>query len=200
MLNKNKTIIIKTFVIIMSIISMLFLVGCKDVEPYEYTTMEFVDITYIVITNYNLNEKNVVIPDYIEGKEVGYIGAHAFWGRNMEILSLGNVREIHEYAFRFSRKLVEINFGSKLKFISSFAFESLFAIEEIHLPESLEHIGFGAFVNNPKLKKVYFKGNPDRIDNFLDDNEITIYGIPGGTVEAYAIEKGYTFIAYYGDE
>jgi len=200
MLDNYKSKLRKSIMFILSMITVLFIIGCKNVEPYEYTTMEFLDITYILITNYNLNEKNVVIPDYIEGKEVRYIGANAFWGRNMETLDLGNVREIQEYAFRFNKKLVDINFGSKLTFISSFAFESLFAIEEIRFPESLNHIGLGAFTNNPKLRRVYFKGNPDRIDRFLDDNDITIYGIPGGTVEAYAIEQGYTFIPYYGEE
>ena len=44
------------------------------------------------------------------------------------------------------------------------------------------------------LKEIYFEGNPEKLEKLGLPKGTVIYGIPGGTVEAYAKTYGYKFV------
>ena len=71
------------------VIAISLMVGCQQQTTFEYTTMDFEGVSYISITKYNLDEKNVVIPETIDNKPVGWILSSAFYAKNIESLNLG---------------------------------------------------------------------------------------------------------------
>ena len=59
----------------------------------------------------------------------------------------------------------------------------------------LKNIKRCAFYSCEKLESVYFMGNPQNLEAVIFDHEqnITIYGLSGGSVEEYAQKEGLSF-------
>ncbi|MCL2722383.1 MAG: leucine-rich repeat domain-containing protein, partial [Treponema sp.] len=96
---------------------------------YEYTIEE----NKIVIKKYNGTQKDVVIPEEIDGKPVAFIGDRAFGGIGFtSVVFPSSLIEIRSYAFSRSE------------------------IEEVIIPESVGVLGEDAFARG-KLKRVVIK-------------------------------------------
>lgn len=112
-------------------------------------------------------DKNIVIPDEVDGVKVTKIGENAFVGENIERISLGKwITEIGESAFESCYELTEVTLNAELKTVGYGAFqdcksleglefasvkaisESAFmsaGIKQLTLPEGLETIGEMSF-------------------------------------------------------
>ena len=111
----------------------------------------------VIITRYLGSDKEITIPDTIDGMSVVAIGTSAFSGMSpgtanaddncayIRKVTLPNtIREIYPYAFDFLFQLKEVKINEGLKYIGDYAF-SWTSLEQINLPSTLRYIGKGAF-------------------------------------------------------
>ena len=100
----------------------------------------------VCITGLQERCEELCIPDYIDGREVAYIGSNAFNGnRHLKKVSLGkNVRVVEDHAFFYCTELRELELNSKLEKIGDFAFHKC-PVGEVFLPKSLKEIGQKCF-------------------------------------------------------
>ena len=118
---------------------------------------------------------NVVIPD-----SVVFLGEYAFKeNKSLTTVTLGDGLEtISQYAFLQCEKLLKVTFGSGLKTIDKYAFSECATSSEyisaegqllkfwtVTLPDSLETIGLGAFINSTCLAAVDFGEGLQSIGN-----------------------------------
>lgn len=74
------------------------------------------------------------------------------------------------------------------------AFRDTDILEQVRFGEGLLTIRAGAFLECDNLKEVYFKGDPETLESGIFNSGVTVYGLPGGAVEAYAEAEGLTFL------
>ena len=85
--------------------------------------------------------------------------------------------------------------GLSITNIYPFAFAKC-GLESIIIPANVEYINLAAFAFN-QLTDITIEGNPAYIDNaafFENPEDLKICGITGSSAEAYAKEKGFTFL------
>jgi hypothetical protein len=130
----------------------------------------------IVITNYIDLEREVVIPDEINGKKVSTVDEYSFSGK----------------------QLIGIVFPKSLREIRKFAFSNN-QLSNITIPDSIVEIDESAFVAN-KIESVYLPANIAKIsDNiFLSTDDICGYYVSSG--KRAGIYKRYENQWYYNDE
>ena len=97
---------------------------------------------------------------------IQYIGDYAFDGAFVKEVTVTNVTEIGNYAFRQCNDLVSFSAENPLRKIGTEAFYNT-SLRSITLPTTMKSIGEGAFANNDKLSTIVFKGGSDiEIQNF----------------------------------
>ncbi len=142
-----------------------------------------------VITGYDGNETQLVIPSELDGHEV---------------------REIGEFAFEFCEDIVSITIPDSVMFIGDFAFTYCTSLESVTLSDSVISIGEFAFFESPKLKSITIPLSVSEIGGnafgyyISEDEEAEIYGkVEGFTIrgfresaaESYANDNGFEFEA-----
>ncbi len=133
------------------------------------------------------NDKDVVIPEYIDGYQVTAIGKMAFWSQ-IRITSLtmpDSVVSIGSSAFEFCDQLERITLSASLNQIAIHAFKDCKALKSIHLPDSLTSIGGGAFVDCVSLTEITI---PDQVTSissgmFRNCDKLELLTLPGGITE-----------------
>ncbi|MEK5209630.1 leucine-rich repeat protein [Psychrobacillus sp. FSL H8-0510] len=122
----------------------------NPVTDFKYTTHS--GTKEVTITDYLGVGTDVVIPAYIQGNPVAYIGNSAFKGNNLKSVILPEgIKTIASNAFQ-NNLLTSVNLPNKLTKIELNAFENN-QLETILLPSSLTTLGNYVFKNN-KLKSV----------------------------------------------
>ena len=117
----------------------------------------------ITIAKYIGNDKNVVIPRQIDGKNVTIIGEWSFWDSNIVSVSIPHtVKVIGTGAFAFCGSLTIVQLKNGLIEIQGVAFDSCFALSNIVLPSTLEHIGLFAFRECTALKHITIPQNVNK--------------------------------------
>ena len=120
-----------------------------------------------------------------------------YTGSDTDITIPPEVTEIGEKAFSGCRHLKTVILPPKLKKIGANAFLNCASLENLEIPASVKSVGAFAFVGCERLD-LTFRGMKTKIPKFgvidLDANMI-IFGPEGSTAQAYAEEKGLTFIA-----
>ena len=100
-------------------------------------------------------DKEVAIPEYIDGYQVTAIGELAFWASRVTNITMpDSVVSIGRYAFEHCEELKSITLSTSLETIGIQAFSGCKALEAIQLPDSLTVIGGGAFSGCSGLKSV----------------------------------------------
>jgi hypothetical protein len=136
-----------------------------DASVFEYEDYTTVGIKGVKITGYTGTDKNVVIPDFIDGKKVLAIGDKAFYG-NKDISS--------------------VTFGKYVRTVGLKAFAGCSALRSVEFNDDLQVIGAYAFFND-KLTKVVF-GNGLRA---VRENAFSIDFISGIATENLAGREFY---------
>lgn len=139
----------------------------------------------VAIIKYVGNEKNIIIPETIDGLPVKIIGDYCFFNSStpllIETVSIPKtVETIDKSAFSTCLQLKSVNIasGSALKVIKDSAFSGCSKLEYINLPDTLDSIGSGAFSLCENLKSVSIK-NIKTLEPYVFSNTgITSISIP----------------------
>lgn len=107
------------------------------------------------------NDRDVVIPEYIDGYQVTAIDRIAFWNqiRITSVVMPDSIVRIGSSAFEDCTELKSITLSSSLETISIQAFKGCDSLKTIQLPESLTLIDGGAFNNCTALTEVIIPKN-----------------------------------------
>lgn len=125
-----------------------------------------------VLTGYNGNDTDVVIPDGVT-KIDGYV-----FSSNDSLKSViipDSVTEIGFSAFEYCGSLTTVKLGKSLKTISDSAFYECSSLESITIPSSITAIGSFAFYGCSALKTAFFENPNDwkvYTDQFDDNMEM----------------------------
>ena len=121
----------------------------------------------IEITKYIGNDKNIKIPDEIEGRQVKRIGRRAFADKGLKSVELPNELEtIYHQAF-INNNIKEIEFPETIKFLGLESFGEN-ELSEVQIPNEIIYLagaGMGSkfkspFINNSRDLKISYCGNP----------------------------------------
>lgn len=83
------------------------------------------------------------------------IGAYVFYGQPITKLSLPNtMRTIDEAAFYFCSKLTDVDWGSGIETIDTFAFQRCTSLTKVNLPSTIRTIGLQAFFYDTGIKEI----------------------------------------------
>lgn len=89
---------------------------------------------------------------------------HAFYNCNLSAIDISKLKGVPYNAFHSNRNLSEVIFSDEVEIIEDGAF-AYCAFTEMVLPESLRCIGWDAFAQNEKMKKVVFNANLHELGN-----------------------------------
>ena len=163
-------------------------VCCSNMTADKVSAKTSGDYKYVVtgkkkktcaIRKYTGKEKDVTVPDKLDGYTVTRIGNQAFKSNkniksvklpkhitvignysfskcsNLESITLSpKVHTIKWNAFSSCKKLKNLSLSSTLKKIGNYAFSNCRSLQDIKLPDSVETIGFNAF-RGCKLTSIY---------------------------------------------
>lgn len=175
MLKKLKTFTTKSLIICNSIIilSSIILSGCEhtDIGDFNY---DFIEGTTRIIS-YNGTERNIVIPDSIENRDVTIISNYAFGSEysGLEMKNESNIDykpasdlinisfpdtliNIGEGAFQFCTSLEKVDLSNcySFTFFDKYAFSGCSSLKTIIFSDSTQYICENAFSNCKSLTKV----------------------------------------------
>ncbi|MBR7005314.1 MAG: leucine-rich repeat domain-containing protein [Candidatus Methanomethylophilaceae archaeon] len=138
-----------------------------EVTGFEYEDYTTVGIDGVKITKYTGSDKDVVIPDFIDGKKVLAIG---------------------DNAFKNNKDITSVTFGKYVRTVGFKAFAGCSALKSVEFNDDLQVIGAYAFYLDKALTKVVF-GNGLRA---VRENAFSIDFISGIATENLAGREFYT--------
>lgn len=177
-----------------------FLHSCAKEEPTQFEFME----TYVNgVRCYSLKacDKDpdvceITIPESWNGLPVLRIERNAFQRvGSTQSIDIGAVEIISNEAFAFCPQLKKVNLRNA-RIIGGRAFMGCSYMKSIVIPKTVEEIGRDAFDNCTSLESIYFEGDPNLSGSPIVSSYSTIYGIPGGNVEAHAQRYGIPFVSW----
>jgi len=124
----------------------------KYTYPYRYADYG----KEVVILKYEGNEKEVSVPDTLDGKPVTGIGAHAFED-NVTITSIeipDGVRGIQTCAFAGCSSLSDFTIPDGVTYIDGCAFYGCTSLKAIEIPEGVTNIGRKTFYGCTSLEEI----------------------------------------------
>ncbi|MGN1122993.1 MAG: leucine-rich repeat domain-containing protein [Eubacterium sp.] len=167
----------------------------------------------VTITKYIGSEKDVVIPETIDGLPVVAINQSAFYSSQItSVVMPDTLKTIGKDAFQFCNSLASVKFGNSVESIGDYAFYECIKIKELVLPNSLKTIGVDALVCSSSLKYLFIPSGVTSIGKegvgfkrlFVYENEndpftkaidgFVIYGYSGGAAEEYALANSFKFV------
>ena len=183
-----------------------------DVSNGEYFDFEYqisqTDPDEVVITGYNGDSTEIVVPTEIEGKAVCMVGPHAFENCvNVESITIeADISEIGAYSFSGCTSLTSIVIPNSVTSVGMYAFSGCTALIEITIPDSVTSIGEGAFNSCASLYTVTI---PDSITSvsmnaFMGCNNLTevtmpsqyLSAVPKDNLKTVVITSGTTIEEY----
>lgn len=124
-----------------------------------------------------------------------YVGNDAFHGcmKLKTVVILKGVTS-HKNVFHSCENLSNVTIDPGVTSIATTMFSGT-GIETLVIPETVEQIGYAAFSNCSKLKKVFFLGDPKEMNGFTSGSKVRLYGYKNSTVQTYAKSIGVRFKA-----
>ena len=115
----------------------------------------------VIISGYNGNESNLIIPDELDGYPVTEIGAYAFeYNENIVSVTIPDtVETIGWAAFDGCINLTSVKLPKNLKTLDVFAFQDCKKLTSITLPDGLVEIGACAFWACEELTSIAIPGS-----------------------------------------
>ena len=155
--NKLTLCLAFVFLFLLNIVS---LSANASIEDYDY----YADDTGIVLTKYNGNDKEVVVPSEIEGKAIVKIEG-TFYSNNSieEVILPEGITIIGEQAFYGCANLKSVILPKSTKIIDNYAF-AYCGIKEIVLPANTHYINEGAFLGCSNLTAIESHAEPITMD------------------------------------
>ncbi len=160
-------------------------------DDYEYV----INNSGVILTKYTGTDREIVIPDTIEGKPVVRIGntvngedTFGTFQNNFGIVSIvipDSVTSIDDNAFSSCKKLSEITIPDSVLKIGSSAFHSCEALKSISIPKSVTQMGSSVFSECTSLTNAVLSDSITKIDDntFSDCVALKSIDIPGSVTE-----------------
>ena len=145
----------------------LYIGNHKISYMYSYEIKE--DNT-IKITNtfYPFSNKDVSIPDEIDGYKVTSIGSEAFFNTSIETVKIPDgVTAIEDGAFRSCSHLMEVSIPNSVVSIGHGAFRDCEILDNVVIPDSVVSIGEYAFSGCTLLENIQLSKNIDTISEYM---------------------------------
>ena len=111
------------------------------------------DGTFIAITNYKGDAKNLVIPETIQGVPVASIRGFYYNKKIKSVVIPSSVKVIRDDAFSECEALEKVTLPEGLLYIGQNAFKFT-ALTSVTLPKSLLYIDYGAFAGCDNLSEI----------------------------------------------
>ncbi|MCH5184930.1 MAG: leucine-rich repeat domain-containing protein [Oscillospiraceae bacterium] len=142
-----------------------------------------------VLTKYNGNDADVVIPENTDGITVTAVGANAFHD-NTDIVSVSfpdTVKSIKRSAFGGCTSLKRID-TNKVEIIEETAFYGCTDLKEVIFREDMKSIGMRSFIECDSLEKITVMNRNLSIEGYIwpDNGIMSIYGYLGSDAEYFA--------------
>ena len=160
-------------------------------DDYEYV----INNSGVILTKYTGTDREIVIPDTIEGKPVVRIGntvngedTFGTFQNNSGIVSIvipDSVTAIDDNAFSSCKKLSEITIPDSVLKIGSSAFHSCEALKSISIPKSVTQMGSSVFSECTSLTNAVLSDSITKIDDNTFSNCVALKSIdiPGSVTE-----------------
>lgn len=134
----------------------------KQYENFYYTE----DDKGITVTGYSGDEKNIVLPEKIDGKPVVAIASKAFELQKFESIKIPeSVTDIGSYAFRHCINLKDVKINGKITAIEMGTFNYCSSLNTFTIPPTVETIEENAFGKTP-LSEVILPDSVKSIGKF----------------------------------
>ena len=139
----------------------------------------------VTVVGYTGSEKNLIIPETIDGYPVTNIGPRAFYGCStlQFVVIPEGVTAIEHNAFAWCANMTAVTIPDSLKQIGRRAFFYCAALEEVRIPSAVTVIENAAFANCLELTNAVFAGSRDQWQ------EITIGADNEALLEHITFEK-----------
>ncbi len=160
-------------------------------DDYEYV----INNSGVILTKYTGTDREIVIPDTIEGKPVVRIGntvngedTFGTFQNNFGIVSIvipDSVTAIDDNAFSSCKKLSEITIPDSVLKIGSSAFHSCEALKSISIPKSVTQMGSSVFSECTRLTNITLPDSITKIDDSTFSGCVALKSIdiPGSVTE-----------------
>lgn len=146
-------------------------------DEYGVWTYEEESDGTVTITGFSGDQKNVVVPEKIDGKWVRKLGGGLFRnndGLTMIVIPYG-VKTIGAEVFSGCSKLEKVQLPNSLTELGDRAFADCAVLQDLYVPASVTQLGEGVFVDSPKINvrcgvnsatAEYLRKNKDDVANF----------------------------------
>jgi len=157
-------------------------------SDFEFKLSE--DGTFIAITKYKGNAKNLVIPETIQGLPVEVIYGFKENENIKSVVIPSSAKIIVPSAFSLCVSLEKVTLPEGLLYIGSHAF-SFTELTSVTLPKSLEYLDFGAFFNCDNLAEINIPDDAAFLAKNADERALTAEKIFSGSKinESVALQK-----------
>lgn len=137
----------------------------------------------ISLIEYRGKEKNVIIPEEIDGKKVVKLERTFSYSDVISVTMPDTITEMTEYTFQNCHNLTELKLSNSIKTLEEGSLKGCDKITKLTLPSSLETIKSYAIYGFTNLEEIILPNNLNVIeeDAFVGCPKITSINIPSGT-------------------
>lgn len=162
----------------------------RENEAYRYWEGE----DYIEIERYIGTEREVEIPQNINGKPVRILAKQSFAECDLErVVIPEGVEYIAECTFAGARRLREVRFPESMRRIYREAFNGCISLREVELPSALDGVGRNCFCDCENLERIRCRGKKEGYHDedgvLFKGNKLWIYPV-GRKGESYRVPIG----------
>ena len=178
--------------------------GDKLYGDFVYNYVDSDSKNEIKIKRYMGYDKNITVPDFIEGLPVTELSAYSFSPNSINtysnpeclyiesVILPDTVRDIKNNTFYGCKNLQKLEMPEELETIGTEAFKDCVSLKEIDLSHGVNAIYTDAFYGT-KIKKLIISSD----NKYLDLNS---YALRGSSVKNLTIKTPYTYICQYSLE
>lgn len=154
-----------------------------NAADFTYTKL---DGNYVSVTGYTGAEKDLIIPEIIDGLTVKEIGDYAFSGSDITSVHFpDSLTKIGACGFAYCDGLTEITVPDSVTEIGHWGFSECKNLEKINYPKSLTSMGTGVYEGDVKLKNIIIPDGVEKIPAYAFENcsNFTEISMPSGLKE-----------------
>ncbi len=151
---------------IIMFLTVVSMIGRDEIEAFAIVSGDFKysvndDNETITISGYNGTNKEVIIPEKLDGYVVTAL-VNTFWGNDIveKVILPDTIKSVRGYCFYMCDNLQEVVLNENLEIIGPETFFQCKKLRSINLPDSLTSIGTAAFYECTSLTEIII---PDKI-------------------------------------
>lgn len=170
----------------------------EEIPEKDYTVLGDIETRELLLSSYEGNSENMVIPSQITGNTIVGFSVEFFFGSNTRdniksITFPGTIKDIPSYVFNNMPSLESIVLEEGVKYINNYAFSECWNLSTVKMPDSLLTIDSGAFSGCIRLSNIKFGSNLEIIGDsaFLNCKSIIDPILPDSlrTIGSYAFSS-----------